>query len=177
MRPTRIHWAVLITIVGMILAVDQATKMLVESRLAPGETIAPIAALSEFFRITHSQNTGAAFGLLPQFGDIISVIAVCVSIGMVVAHARMPAGQWGKRIAMALVIGGALGNVIDRLRVGYVIDFINYRIPGVISNVSNLADHAIVLGVILLLILTWRVAETTPEATSELPPAEEDPQP
>ncbi|MBK8138776.1 MAG: signal peptidase II [Chloroflexi bacterium] len=167
MRPTWRHWAVLLAIAGLILAVDQTTKQLIETRLAPGETIMPIGALSDYFRLTHSQNTGAAFGLLPQFGDVISVIAVGMSIAMLVAHGRMASDQWGKRVAMGMVIGGALGNVIDRVRVGHVIDFINYRIPGVISNVSNLADHAIVLGVIVLLILTWRTADEAAEPTSE----------
>lgn len=167
MRPTWRHWAVLLVIAGAILAVDQITKQLIETRLAPGETITPIGVLSDYFRLTYSQNTGAAFGLLPQFGDVISVVAVGMSIGMLVAHGRMASDQWGKRAAMGMVIGGALGNVIDRVRVGHVIDFINYRIPGVISNVSNLADHAIVLGVIVLLILTWRTTDETAAPTSE----------
>jgi signal peptidase II len=56
---------------------------------------------------------------------------------------------------MGLICGGALGNVLDRLQHGFVVDFIHYQIPGVISNVSNLADHAIVLGVILIYVDSW----------------------
>lgn len=159
MRPRLLHWAALFAVIAFVLIVDQATKALIVARLAPGQTVVPVPFLSDFFRLTYSQNTGAAFGLLPQFGGIFSVIATIVSFGMLIAHSRMPAGDWGKRIAIGLIIGGALGNVIDRLRVEYVIDFINYRIPGLISNVSNLADHAIVFGIILLLILTWRSEE------------------
>lgn len=167
MRPGFKQWAVLFIVAAVVLAADQATKLMIEARLAPGETIIPIPALSDFFRIIHSQNTGAAFGLLPQFGGAFSIIAVLVSIGIVVVHSRMPAAAWGRRIAMGMLIGGALGNVIDRLRVEYVIDFINYRVPGVISNVSNLADHAVVIGVVALLIMTWRTADEVESNASD----------
>jgi signal peptidase II len=162
MRPTLRHWAVLFSVIGLVLAADQLTKLYIESALAPGQTVVPIPALGDYFRIVRSHNTGAAFGFLPDAGWLFSIIAVAVSIGMLIAHRRMPAGDWGKRLAMGLVIGGALGNVIDRIRIDHVIDFINYRIPGVISNVSNIADHGIVGGVILLLILSWRSADDSP---------------
>lgn len=159
MRPHFRHWAALLGLIALILLADQATKIIVASQLAPGQTVIPIPFLSDFFRITYSQNTGAAFGLLPQLGGAFSIAAVIVSIGLLFAHHKMPAGAWGRRISIALIIGGALGNVIDRVRIGYVIDFINYRIPDLISNVSNIADHAIVFGVILMLILTWNEEE------------------
>lgn len=162
MRSTFKHWIVLFAVIGLVLTADQLTKLYVESALAPGQTIVPIPALGDYFRIVRSHNTGAAFGFLPDAGWLFSIIAVAVSIGMLVAHRRTPASDWGKRVAMGLVIGGALGNVIDRVRIDHVIDFINYRIPGVVSNVSNLADHGIVGGVILLLILSWRSADETP---------------
>jgi signal peptidase II len=166
MRPTFKHWAVLLAVIGLVLAADQLTKLYIESALAPGQTVIPIPALGDYFRIVRSHNTGAAFGFLPDAGWLFSIIAVIVSIGMLVAHARMPAGDWGKRLAMGLLIGGALGNVIDRIRIDHVIDFINYRIPGLISNVSNIADHGIVGGVILLLILSWRSADDSPVRAS-----------
>src|SRR5690606_31330376 len=119
MRPTLRHWAVLFTVIGLVLAADQLSKLYIESALAPGQTVVPIPVLSDYFRIVLSHNTGAAFGFLPDAGWLFSIIAVCVSIGMLVAHQRMPAGEWGKRLAMGLVIGGALGNVIDRLRLEY----------------------------------------------------------
>ena len=162
MRPTLKHWVILLGTIGLVLAADQLTKRYIESALAPGQTVIPIPALSDYFRIVRSHNTGAAFGFLPDAGWLFSIIAICVSIGMLLAHTRMPAADWSKRLAMGLIIGGALGNVIDRLRIDYVIDFINYRIPGVISNVSNIADHGVVGGVILLLILSWRSADDSP---------------
>jgi signal peptidase II len=167
MRPTLRHWAALFIVIGVVLAVDQLTKLYIESSLAPGQTVIPIPALGDYFRIVRSHNTGAAFGFLPDAGWLFSIIAVIVSIGMLIAHTRMPGGDWGKRLAMGLLIGGALGNVLDRIRVDHVIDFINYRIPGVISNVSNIADHGIVGGVILLLILSWRSADDSPAPAAD----------
>lgn len=176
MRPTFKQWAMLLAVIGGVLAVDQWSKLYIESVLAPGQTVLPIPALGDYFRIVRSHNTGAAFGFLPDAGWLFGLIAVGVSIGMLVAHARMPSGDWGKRLAMGLIIGGALGNVIDRLRIDHVIDFINYRIPGLFSNVSNIADHGIVGGVILLLILSWRSADKAAAhaaAADEQPPEDQ----
>lgn len=155
-RPSARHWLVLGGLVGAVLLIDQATKLLVVERLPVGQMVVPIPALREVFRFVHSQNTGAAFGMFSGAGDLFSVIAVVVSIVMLMMHHRSAAGAWGQRIGIGLVIGGALGNAIDRVTYGHVVDFINYRIPGVISNVSNLADHAIVGGVLVLLWLSWR---------------------
>lgn len=172
-RPALRHWAVFLGLIAAIIAADQIVKALIVARLAPGQTVVVIEPLADFFRLTYSQNTGAAFGMLPSAGWVFSIIAVGVSLVMLIAHARMDRAAWGRRLAMAFIIGGALGNVVDRVRFDYVIDFINYRIPGVISNVSNLADHAIVAGVIALLIITWRAEdEPAPEpAPADTPDA------
>ncbi|MBK9124376.1 MAG: signal peptidase II [Chloroflexi bacterium] len=171
-RPALRHWTVFLGLIAAIIAVDQIAKALIIARIAPGQTVVVIEPLADFFRLTFSQNTGAAFGMLPSAGWVFSVIAVSVSIVMLIAHARMDRAAWGKRLAMAFIIGGALGNVIDRVRFDYVIDFINYRIPGVISNVSNIADHAIVAGVIALLIITWRAEDEKDATQAAVPPTD-----
>jgi signal peptidase II len=63
--------------------------------------------------------------------------------------------RWVERFALGLVLGGAMGNALDRIRLGYVVDFVDIQIGSMFSNVSNFADHAIVLGAILLLIVQW----------------------
>jgi len=161
-RPTLKHWAVLFVIAVATLALDQFSKVAIITHLYPGETITPIPALSEVFRIVRSENSGAAFGMFSGASDMFSVIALIAVVGMLVAHWRSSANAWALRVGMALVIGGALGNVVDRLQYGHVIDFINYRIPGVLSNVSNLADHGVVVGVLILVWVSWR---TSPEST------------
>jgi signal peptidase II len=181
------NWVVLVVIALAVIAVDQGSKRLVVDRLDLGESRRPIPALSPFFQITRSYNTGAAFGFLPEVGDLFIIIAVGVVIALVVFYPRLPPEATPTRLALGLVVGGALGNALDRLQYGHVVDFIHYQIPGLISNVSNLADHAVVLGVIIILIDSWRIdriraqaeatasalAETTLDTdTSEYPPVE-----
>lgn len=151
----RRRWLYLLITLSLVIAADQFTKRLIVNDLRVGETRRLIPALSPFFQITRSQNTGAAFGFLPLAGDIFLVIALVIVLAMLFFYPRIAEEAWLTRIATGMICGGALGNVIDRLTYGYVVDFIHYQIPGLISNVSNLADHAIVLGVILIFIESW----------------------
>ena len=150
------RWVLLGLVIAAVLLIDQGTKAIVLANLVVGESAQPIPALQDFFQITLTENRGAAFGFLPQGGDMFLIIAVIVVIAMVFVYPRLEADQWAARVAVGMVCGGALGNALDRLQHGAVIDFVHLQIPGVISNVSNLADHAIVLGVIIMLIISWR---------------------
>jgi signal peptidase II len=167
----RRKWLFLIGLIAVVLLADQITKRLVVDNIRVGESRQPIPALSQFFQITRSQNTGAAFGFLPQAGDLFLVIATVVVIAMFYFYPRIPDGVWLTRLATGLICGGALGNALDRLEYGHVVDFIHYQIPGLISNVSNLADHAIVFGVILIFVQSWRSERAAKQAalTSEVP--------
>ncbi|PJF23714.1 MAG: signal peptidase II, partial [Phototrophicales bacterium] len=109
------------------------SKRLIVEMLFLGETIRPIPALAPFFQITFIYNTGSAFGFLPQAGDVFLILAVVIVGALIFFYARIPPGI--SRIAVGLVCGGALGNAVDRLTYGAVVDFIHYQIPGVISNV------------------------------------------
>lgn len=167
-------WVLLATIIALTLLVDQVTKRIITTQLMLGESIQPIPALASVFQITRSENTGAAFGFLSQAGDVFFVIALVVVFAMIVFYPRIPANARVTRYAIGLVCGGALGNAVDRVQHGAVIDFIHYIIPGVVSNVSNIADHAIVFGVILIFIESWRMdakKETpAPTETEQHPP-------
>ena len=163
---------VLVVIMGVI-TIDQISKQIVIDNLTWGETTDPIPALSDYFQITHSRNTGAAFGFFQQAGDIFLVIAVVVVIAMLYFYPRIPDEADLTRFATGLVCGGALGNAIDRIRHEYVIDFIHYQLPNVISNVSNLADHAIVLGVFLIIYDSWRQEQREKRKKQQAEPAEE----
>jgi signal peptidase II len=154
----------LIVIVVAVLAVDRVTKEWIVQNLALGESRQPIPAIQDFFQITRSANTGAAFGLFSGAGDIFMVIAVVVVLAMFYFYPRLPANATATRIGIGLICGGALGNAIDRFRFDHVVDFIHYQIPGVISNVSNLADHAVVLGVLIVLLDSWRLERQDKES-------------
>lgn len=153
-------WLLLFIVVGVVLAADQITKRLVLENVSLGQTVKLIPALSPFFQITRSQNTGAAFGFLPQAGDLFLIVAIVVVLAMIYFYPRIEANAWVTQLAVSLVCAGALGNALDRIFYGHVIDFIHYQIPGLISNVSNLADHALVGGVIILFIDSWRHERT-----------------
>lgn len=170
------RWISLFLTIVAVLAVDQTAKRLVVDNLNVGETRQLVPALSPFFQITYSRNTGSAFGFLPQAGDLFLIIAIVVVFAMIVFYPRIPDQAAITRFATGLICGGALGNALDRLEYGHVVDFIHYQIPGLISNVSNLADHAIVFGVILIFIDSWRLERIKKQSgvvlADDTPPAD-----
>ena len=136
---------------ALIVAFDQWTKFLVRSNLEFGEFWIPIPELAPYLRIIHWNNTGAAFGLFPAGGQIFTIIAVLVSLAILVYFPRVPLQQGLLKVALSLELGGALGNLIDRLTLGTVTDFIAVaQIP-----VFNVADASITIGVVLLLAGMW----------------------
>jgi signal peptidase II len=144
-------YLVLSGVTGLIVALDQWTKYLVRTRLAVGEMWAPIPALAPYLRIVHWNNTGAAFGLFPSGGLAFTVVAIVVSLAIIYYVPRIPGGQPLLRIALALQLGGAIGNLIDRLLLGTVTDFVSVgSFP-----VFNVSDSCISMGVALLLAAMW----------------------
>ena len=165
MTPSQRRWLLLVALIAGVLALDLVTKQAVLDNLFRGETREPIPALVPYFQITLSYNTGAAFGILPQAGDVFLVIAIVVVIGLLIFYQQLPEPAHLSRMSLGMIIGGALGNAIDRIQHGHVVDFIHYRVPALdISNVSNLADHAIVLGVIIMFIDSWRMERLEKQA-------------
>src|SRR5262245_59562487 len=114
-------------VAGLIVALDQATKAVVRAEfdLFQSRTVIP-----GFFDLTRVNNTGAAFGLMkstdfPLKTVILGVVAAAALAGLGLYAAMLPAGQWVTRIGLAFIIGGAAGNLIDRLTAGYVVDFVD----------------------------------------------------
>ena len=130
----------------LTLVADQISKYLVLSNLNLGQSWNPVASLTPWASITHVANTGAAFGLFPDRGSLFVVIAVIVVVAIIFYYRHLPAGQWWIKVSLGLQLGGALGNLLDRLRLGYVVDFIDFKI----WPVFNLADSSIVIGVAIL---------------------------
>ena len=141
-------------IAAFVVVIDQLSKLWIRSNLALRETITPIPAIGSWFRIIHWKNTGIAFGLFQGNGWILTVIGIIVVIGIIIYSSQVVNGPAYWRVALALELGGALGNLADRLNpaLGYVVDFIwigNFP-------VFNLADSAIVIGAIVLILGMWR---------------------
>lgn len=128
------------------MAIDRVSKLLVLKCLALGESWSPIPFLRRWVSLTHVTNTGVAFGLFPDQGTLFIAIAVIVIAAIVVYYRHLPRDQVLVRVSLGLQLGGALGNLIDRLRYGRVIDFIDFKV----WPVFNLADSAIVVGVAIL---------------------------
>lgn len=137
-----------------IVVVDQVTKVSVMESMRLHESIPVIANL---FSITYIRNPGAAFGFLSSssssfrfvFFGLTSVFAVGL-LGMIMV--RMPKDDWMGRLSVAGILGGAIGNLLDRLRYGEVIDFLDFYINGYHWPAFNVADSAITVGVLFLIL-------------------------
>ena len=146
------RWAFLAGVVALVVAADQFSKAYAVAHLRWGESWMPVAAVRPFFRFTLTHNTGAAFGLFPQGGAVFLLIALVVAAVILYYYRQLPARAWLVRLALGLQLGGALGNVVDRLHQGYVVDFL--EVPH--WPVFNVADSCIVVGVVLLGWVMWR---------------------
>ncbi len=146
------RWVIPIT-AAVVLALDQLTKAWVLRTLPENAVWVPIPALSRFLTITHVTNTGAAFGLLRDRGILFILIAIVVSAAILIYSRYLPQGQFWVRFSLGLQLGGAIGNLTDRLRLGHVTDFITVGIDDLKWPTFNLADSAVVIGVIILAII------------------------
>lgn len=136
---------------AVIIGADQWTKYLVRTNLAINETWSPWGWLEPYARIVHWMNTGAAFGMLQEFGGVFTVLSILVSIAIIYFYPQVPRQEWPVRLALGMQMSGAVGNLIDRLSHGYVIDFVSVgRFP-----VFNVADASISMGVVALLLGVW----------------------
>jgi signal peptidase II len=140
---------------GVIILLDQITKTIVRMNLNLSEVWTPAPWLEPYFRIVHWRNTGAAFGLGQDFGLVFTILAIIVSGVIVYYFPRIPKEERALRLALCLQFGGAVGNLIDRLTLGFVLDFISLfaflNMP-----VFNIADLSITVGVIVLVLAVWQ---------------------
>jgi signal peptidase II len=139
-------------LVAAILLLDRWTKVLIKTRLGLDETI-PV--IDGFFNITYVRNTGVAFGIFnliasPLKSVLLSAFTAFAALAVIAYIVRSPARDRLLQIALALILGGALGNLYDRLSYGYVVDFLELYAGSFHWPSFNVADSAITTGVILL---------------------------
>lgn len=142
-------WLCLI-VAGLVIAFDQLGKYLVATSLPLGGAWSPFPGDTPVLRIVYIYNTGVAFGLFKGLGPVFIGLALIVTAAILFYSRKLRSDQWLSALALGLLLGGALGNVIDRLRLGQVVDFIDVGVGATRWYTSNLADVSIVLGVILL---------------------------
>jgi signal peptidase II len=138
-----------LVVAGIVIVLDQWSKQWVRQSIPDYTSMIPIPALGEYFVFEHVHNYGAAFGILQNQGNFFIIIAVVVVIAILAYVRYLPTDDWIVRLLLGLMLGGAVGNVIDRINQGFVTDFVKMGIPGVYYWPNyNIADSAIVGGVI-----------------------------
>ena len=153
-----------VLLMAAIVVLDQGTKAIVVRSLALHEYVPLVDGL---LSLSHVHNRGAAFGLLsdwdvPYQSVLLSVLSLCALAAIALYFVRLPPAARLPRAALALVLGGAVGNLIDRARLGYVVDFVHaywreHQWPD-----FNLADSAITVGVTLLVLDILRSSDASP---------------
>lgn len=155
--------ALLVLTAIAILVADQGTKALVVANLALGERV---SVLGDLVQVVHAQNRGAAFSLF-QGGSILFIAVSIVSLGMVAYfHRNLRTRTRWIHFVLGVVLGGTLGNFVDRLRLGYVTDWLSVGIGDLRWPTFNVADSSIVLGLGTLVIYLWRTSAGPEEATA-----------
>ena len=157
-------WGLLLGVAVLVLLLDQVTKLLVMNHLALFEQWAPVPGLASVFTLTRSHNTGAAFSILPQGNRFLILTSSILSGGIFYFyHILGHDAPLLARLALAVMLGGALGNLVSRLQWGFVVDFL--YIHG-LPTIFNVADIAIVGGVCLLTV-TFLLQKTSDTSLSQ----------
>jgi signal peptidase II len=143
----------LILIAGTIIIADQVTKAIVLAKMALYQSISVIPG---FFSLTHIHNPGGAFGLLAQQNASVRIwifiVASLVAVGLIfLFYRQIPRSHPLLSAGLALIFGGAIGNLIDRFRLGKVVDFLDFYIGNMHYPAFNVADSAITVGVVIFL--------------------------
>jgi len=149
----RIRTLVILPLVaGLSILADQVSKYVVRANLRPGQSMELTPWLESVFRLTYVTNSGAAFGLFQGWSSLFIVIAIVVIVALVWYYLQLSDGEWLVQVALGLQLGGAVGNLIDRLRFGgSVVDFVDLNFwPLRNWPVFNIADSSIVVGVTVL---------------------------
>lgn len=141
---------------ALILALDQITKFAVMAKLAPYQDVIPFTG---FFNLVHVHNTGAAFSLFadqPGWQRGFFMVVGLVASGLMLYLLRQTRGRPVFCLSLALILGGAIGNIVDRALYGHVIDFLDFHLAGWHWPAFNVADSGITVGAVLLVLDSFR---------------------
>jgi signal peptidase II len=147
--PSAGRWMLFAGIAIAVVVIDQLAKAWIIANLDPGEGM---IVLGDWLRFVHGQNSGILFGLLPQSAPIFAAVSIGVTALIVYYHRRAGHGIL-VTVALGLLLGGAIGNLLDRLNHGYVVDFVDMGIGSWRFYTYNLADACITTAIILLLVM------------------------
>lgn len=153
-------------VAAAVIALDRWTKQWASSTLPFNQ---PVPVMGEVLRLTYTRNSGVAFGIGQGTGFpyyVFSILAVVVIVAMFL---RRRAQSWPRQLALALILGGAIGNLVDRLKAGEVVDFIEVGFRGWHWPVFNVADSAVTVGVVLFALAWSRRPASSRPATAGAP--------
>jgi signal peptidase II len=157
-------YAVVLSLAGVAVLVDQISKWYIRQRFALYESL---SVIDSCFQITYTRNAGGAFGLLNQGAHAwrlpFFLLASCVAIVVLLIFVRrVQRGQWWPLVALGSILGGALGNMIDRMVSGEVTDFLDVYWRDYHWPTFNVADSCITVGMVILLVYSLSVGDETP---------------
>jgi signal peptidase II len=145
--PVRSDTVALVGISATVALVDQLTKSLVVSAIGPGRLGPRVEVVSSWLALEYTQNRGAAFGMFSGLVPILAAASFAILTGLLLLYMRQASPPLWLAVAVGLISGGALGNLVDRVRLGHVVDFLSV---GSWPN-FNIADSAITVGVLVLI--------------------------
>ncbi|MHB8630334.1 MAG: signal peptidase II [Candidatus Limnocylindria bacterium] len=151
MTPRRL--GLVAAVAAVVFVLDRVTKSAVAGGLPLG---ASVDVVGKWVRISHVTNSGAAFGLLPERTTLLSILSIVAVLAIVYYYRRLAADSRLIAATLGMQLGGAFGNLVDRIGQGYVVDFVDVGIPGGPRFWSfNVADSSIVVGIIAVTVLLW----------------------
>ena len=136
----------------LVFAIDRVTKAWVSENIPLG-TARPV--VGDYVRIVHAQNSGAASGLLPERTTLLSVLSVVAVLAIVYYYRQIASNSSLVSATLGMQLGGAFGNLLDRVTQGYVVDFVDVGIGDIRFWAFNVADSSIVVGIILVTLALW----------------------
>ena len=161
---------------AIIVIADQATKLMVKGRFELRDSV---SVIGDFFRLTYIENPGMAFGIQLGSPAFFTAFASIASVIIFVYLYRIRQEKFISRFALAIILGGAVGNLIDRFAYGQVVDFLDFGIGDTRWPIFNIADSSVTVGMILLLSVVLFEKETVVEdpANADRQPEATDPNP
>jgi len=151
-------WPQFLLLVTSIVVADQVTKAWITDALAPDRSV---QVVGDYLRLIYTQNSGALFGLFRGQAPIFAALSIVV-IGIIAAYHGRSGRNPVMTLTLGLLLGGAIGNAIDRLRLGYVVDFVDAGLGDLRFYTFNVADSCISAAILLLLLVAIRPGLATP---------------
>jgi signal peptidase II len=148
----KVRWPLFAGLAAATVVADQLSKVWVAANVDPGR---PLHVVDDYVRLVITHNAGALFGLFQGQAPLFAAVSLGV-MALIVAYEARTGAALVMSVALGLLLGGAIGNVIDRLRFGYVLDFVDAGIGGLRWYTFNVADSAISLSIVLLVLVAFR---------------------